>query len=131
MARIPRPFKKSTNDDLRHLAKSCEAALVHDAHYVYYLCTENSGVVYVGRTSNVMSRMTAHSVGKSRKGFDYALFRRCSSFEESVDLEFAEIARLVPPLNKRSGWRQDITDDQRLDRHASYRLADLIGQDAS
>lgn len=126
MARIPRPFRKLAAAELRTLSRDCDAALVHDAHYVYYLCTQSEGIVYVGRTSNVMSRMTAHSVGKQRKSFDYALFRRCDSYEDAVTLEHDEIERLLPVLNKRLGWRQDITDDQRLDRHASYVVAEAI-----
>lgn len=126
MARIPKPFRKSAPADLSSLSELCDAALVHNAHYVYYLCDERHGVVYVGRTSNVMSRMTAHSVGNARKPFDYALYRRCRSYEESVELEFREIERLVPRLNKRSGWRSDITEEQRLARHPSYILAGMV-----
>lgn len=106
----------------------CTAQLDHHKPYVYYLCLGGE-IVYVGRTENVMTRMSHHSIGKNRKPFDTALFHQCSSFEDMLALEAHEIDRLTPRYNRRHGRWPARSEDERLENAAStaYALAELIG----
>jgi predicted GIY-YIG superfamily endonuclease len=106
---------------LDEIAEVCDSQLFHRANYVYYLY-DNGHVVYVGQTSNVMSRMTSHSVGKQRKSFDGAMYRLCDSENEMRKIEAQEIERLRPLLNRRRGLSYELTQQEWLDNHPAYRL---------
>jgi hypothetical protein len=112
-------------DELDAIADLCVSGLLHRAHYVYYLYRDGE-VVYIGQTSNVMSRMVSHSVGKSRKHFDGAMYRLCESENDMRKIESNEIHRLRPAFNRRRGLSYSQTQEEWLDSHPSYVLAAAI-----
>ena len=81
------------------IAAYCSGVIDDDGFYVYYLCDDQE-VLYVGKSTRLMSRMNHHIHGSRKKTFRYLMFRQCESESQMVKLEAREIERLRPPLNK-------------------------------
>jgi hypothetical protein len=120
-------WKLAIPKELSQIADLCAAGLEHRGYYVYYLY-EGTEIVYVGQTTNVMSRMVAHSVGKSRKSFDGALYRLCDDENAMRRLEHEEIERINPRLNKRRGLSFDVSQQEFLDNHPAYLLGRVYAE---
>jgi hypothetical protein len=73
-------------------------SLFPKSHCVYFLHL-GAAVVYVGKSRNLLNRISSHT----DKEFDAFSFTECASESDAMALEFMEITRLNPILNKAGG----------------------------
>ena len=76
---------------------------------IYFLIKDNE-IVYVGKSTNVFSRVTAHTYGKDFDSFNYELYPDYSK-NELLEIESEYIAKFTPKYNKTISCKYKILAD--------------------